>query len=363
LKTNVNVFWFRRDLRIEDNVGLLQAMTGNFPVIPVFIFDKNILDKLEKPKDARVEFIFNNVQYLKREFQKAGSDLRIFYSTPEEAYKKLLKEFDIKEVYTNEDYEPYARSRDERIKDLLKQQGISFHQFKDVVIFHKDEVLKDDGLPYTVFTPYMKKWKKRFTKNDLKPHKSELYLENAHSFQDTETITLKDMGFSPSSIDIPSHEVDTQVIQNYHETRDIPSLKGTTRMSVHLRFGTVSIRSLALKALINEKYLNELIWRDFYIGNIMYHFPNSATQSFKKKYDRIPWRNDEEGFNAWCKGKTGYPIVDAGMRELNATGFMHNRVRMIVASFLCKHLLIDWRLGAGKKTKQIKWNHHCCRRR
>jgi deoxyribodipyrimidine photo-lyase len=290
---------------------------------------------------------------LQQQLSALGSSIMVKLGKPKEIFESLAQQYIIKAVYTNHDYEPYAIKRDHEIAELLRSKGISFHSFKDQVIFEKDEVTKDDLKPYTVFTPYMKKWKSKLTTNHLMPHPTQNYNNN---FFQTATIplpTLADIGFLPSSIDFPGSEIIPAVIQHYSEQRDIPSIKGTSRLSVHLRFGTVSIRSLVAQAQrLNEKWLNELIWREFYMM-ILYHFPHVVNRAFKPAYDRIPWSNNETHFKLWCEGKTGYPIVDAGMRELNRTGFMHNRVRMITASFLTKHLLIDWRWGEAYFAKKL----------
>lgn len=341
------IFWHRRDLRLHDNHGLYKALLSGKKVLPVFIFDRNILDDLEDKDDQRVTFIHQCVTNLQEQLKGAGSSLKVFYSTPQEAFKTLLNEYTISAVYTNRDYEPYANGRDGQIEQLLSEHSIAFHTFKDQVIFEKDEVVKEDGDWYSVFSPYSKKWKSTVTDETYAPFPS---WDKREAFLQTPAFSipsLGEMGFEESHKPIPSKEVPLEVVDQYHETRDIPALKGTTRMSHHLRFGTVSIRELArIGAEKNEKWLNELIWRDFYM--MILHFnPQVITKAFKPKYDNIPWRDDEEQFQRWCEGKTGYPIVDAGMRELNETGFMHNRVRMIVASFLTKHLLIDWRWGEG----------------
>lgn len=339
------LFWHRRDLRTFDNAGLYKALKHNKSVQPLFIFDKNILNELPE-NDQRVVFIHQEIEKIKKDYQEKGGDLWVYYGKPADVFSALIEDHDVKKVYTNRDYEPYARNRDKEIHTLLNKKGIDFIGAKDHVIFEKDEVLKDDGNPYKVYSPYMRTWKKQLTDYQLKSYPVNKYFSNLRGTDDCQAvITLEDMGFSTKqNVEFPSREVNDATIKAYHEKRDIPGIKGTTRMSVHLRFGTISIRELARKASKNEKYLNELIWRDFY-QMIIYHFPESATEAFKKKYDNIPWENNEEQFKAWCEGKTGYPIVDAGMRELNETGFMHNRVRMIVASFLTKHLLIDWRWG------------------
>lgn len=340
----ITIFWFRRDLRLHDNAALWSALKSGNPVLPIFIFDKAILDLLPK-KDARVEFIHQEIAAMKAVLESKGSSLRMFYSTPNEVFKQLTEEYNIAEVWTNRDYEPYAQERDKTIFELLQEKNIVFKGAKDHVIFEKDEVTKDDKKPYTVFTPYSRKWKALLKPYHYKAYPNEKY-ENAYiKTSPFENITLSSMGFEASGIEIPSREISIDIIEKYDQTRDIPSMRGTSRLSLHLRFGTVSIRELTKIALVkNEKWLNELIWRDFY-QMIIWHFPHSVEGSFKPQYDRLEWINNNDDFEKWCKGKTGYPIVDAGMRELNATGFMHNRVRMVVASFLTKHLLIDWRWG------------------
>lgn len=317
--------------------------------MPLFIFDTTILDKLEDQHDARVEFILSSLQLLQDQLVKLGSSLLVWHGDPV-AFFKLVKP---KEVYANHDYEPYARQRDKAVEDLLAVSGIPFHTYKDQVIFEKSEIVKDDGTPYTVFTPYSRKWKRLLTPEHLKSRDIERVV---NSFKKTAAIplpTLEQLGFQPSGIQFPPRTIRQRVIEDYQEQRNFPAVAGTTRLSVHLRFGTVSIRKLAqLAKKKNETWLNELIWRDFY-HMILWHFPHIGEKAFKPAYDRIAWRNNTREFEAWCAGKTGYPIVDAGMRELNTTGFMHNRVRMIVASFLTKHLLIDWRWGEAYFAKKL----------
>lgn len=345
-KEKISIFWFRRDLRIGDNAALWLALKSGNKILPVFIFDKNILNLLENKKDARVLFIHQEILRLKKELEKHNSSLRVFYEKPIDAYKKLVAEYEVVEVFANRDYEPYARKRDKEIHEFLKLHRIDFKSRKDHVIFEKNEILKDDGKPYTVFTPYSKKWKNTANEFFLKRYPTEKYLENLYSCKPFNLPKISEIGFDEFVFDyFPSREVDIKTIQDYNVNRDFPGIKSTSRLSLHLRFGTISIRYLCEIAItISQKWLDELIWRDFY-QMIIYHFPDSANASFKPPYDKIKWRNDEDEFKRWCLGKTGYPIVDAGMRELNETGFMHNRVRMIVASFLCKHLLIDWRWG------------------
>ena len=341
----IAVFWFRRDLRLDDNAGLYHALKSKDSVLPIFIFDKNILDKLEDKNDKRVEFIHDAILDLNTKLTELNSTIKVFYSTPEKVFKELVKEYDITTVYTNHDYEPYADERDLGVKVFLVKHKIGFKSYKDQCIFEKDEVTKDDGKPYTVFTPYSRKWKLRLTDYHVKPYPNKKYFSNFLKSDSFQIPTLKQLGFEKTDLETPSKTISKSVVTNYKEQRDFPAIKGTSKLSVHLRFGTVSIRALAKQALVlNETWLNELIWRDFYM-TILYHFPHAAKNSFKPQYDRIVWRNNETEFKAWCEGKTGFPIVDAGMRELNNTGFMHNRVRMIVASFLVKDLLIDWRWG------------------
>lgn len=345
----VTIFWFRRDLRLHDNAGLYHALKECKNVLPLFIFDTVILDKLEDKDDKRVEFIHQSLELVKKELEEMGSTLAVLYGNPVEIYKSLQP----KAVYTNHDYEPYARKRDKEIESQLSARGIAFKSFKDQVIFEKEEVVKDDGKPYTVFTPFSKKWKARLTATDYESYPTEKYSKNFLQTSPLPFPALKEIGFVPAGGIYPERKIKQSIIEHYHLQRNFPAIAGTTRLSVHLRFGTVSIRKLVQVALKkNETWLNELIWRDFY-HMILWHFPNAATKAFKPAYDRIEWRNDPKEFKAWCDGKTGYPIVDAGMRELNETGFMHNRVRMIVASFLTKHLLIDWRWGEAYFAKKL----------
>lgn len=342
----VSIMWFRRDLRISDNAALYHALRSGFPVVPIFIFDRNILDKLEDKNDRRVEFIHGALQGIQNELKALGSSLDVRYGFPDKIWPQLLTDYNISEVYTNHDYEPYAKERDERIGKFLSERGVILKSFKDQVIFEKDEVTKDDGKPYTVFTPYSRKWKAKLTSFYLKAYPTERYHDNFFKQPAREIPSLEMMCFSGIGQPFPERMIKAELVKKYKEQRDLPAVAGTSRLGVHLRFGTLSIRKLAQYARpLSEGFLNELIWRDFY-HMILWHFPHVGKgEAFKKNYDRIVWRNNEEEFHAWCEGKTGYPIVDAGMRELNATGFMHNRVRMITASFLIKHLLIDWRWG------------------
>lgn len=339
----VTLFWFRRDFRIEDNAGLFYALKESCPVQPVFIFDTEILEKLPK-KDARVSFIHQEISRISNQLETIGATLDVRIGKPEKIWLQLIKDYPVATVWANRDYEPYAQTRDKAIYDLLASHDIPFKAKKDHVIFEKDEVVKKDGKPYTVYTPYSKVWKTQLTADHLQSYPSEK-VDNWHQKAPLELPSLDSLGFAPSEINYPERKPNEKVIRDYDKTRDIPALKGTSRLSLHLRFGTISIRKLAKEAMsLNEKYLNELIWRDFYQA-ILWHFPHVVEENFNKKYNAVKWRNNEAEFEKWKKGKTGYPIVDAGMRELNETGFMHNRVRMIVASFLTKHLLIDWRWG------------------
>jgi deoxyribodipyrimidine photo-lyase len=341
----INLFWFRRDLRIEDNTALFYALQQSEPVLPVFIFDPHILQELPA-NDRRVSFIYHCLETLQNQIQQTSSSLVVLFETPEKAFESVLAKYPIKAVFTNHDYEPYATQRDEQIKTYLLSKGITFHTYKDQVIFEKSEVTKDDGKPYTVYTPYSKKWKSLCTPAHLESKPSETLLSRLLTIENPLPFpTLESMGFDITPFSIPPIHPPTSIIEAYHQQRDIPSIEGTSKLSIHLRFGTISIRQLVRRAYAeNEKFLNELIWREFYM-QILWHFPHVVAHSFKPAYDRIAWRNNEQEFQSWCQGKTGYPIVDAGMRQLNETGWMHNRVRMIVASFLTKHLLIDWRWG------------------
>lgn len=349
----ISLFWFRRDLRLEDNTGLFYACQQEKNVLPLFIFDRNILDKLEDKDDARVTFIHDQVQKLSSELQHFGSSMLVKYGNPLEVYRELLETYDIQVVYTNRDYEPYAQKRDAEVAALLKENGIQFLDFKDQVIFEKDEILNGSGEYYKVFTPYSRAWMERFQKSNIQLLKLDI---RKNSFFQTGKLpipSLGEMGFERSEIAIPPLKVDEILISKYDQTRNFPAITGTSRLGVHLRFGTISVRQLALKAVkLNQTYLNELIWREFYMM-ILFHNPHVVDHAFKPAYDHIEWRKSEADFRKWCEGMTGFPIVDAGMRELNATGYMHNRVRMIVASFLTKHLLIDWRWGEAYFAKKL----------
>lgn len=349
----VNIFWFRRDLRLDDNAGLYHALKQGRPVVPIFIFDRNILDELKDRTDRRVEFIHNSLGQIQHRLIEMGSTLDVRYGFPNEIWKQIINEYEIENVFTNHDYEPYAKKRDNDIAEILEANNIIFHTYKDDVIFEKGEVLKDDGKPYTVFTPYSKKWKAILNDFYLSSYPNKKYFSNFFKHKKISIPSLEEMDFKANGQKFPSSKFKKEIIKHYKEQRDYPAIEGTSRLSVHLRFGTISIRKLAREAQkLNETFLNELIWRDFY-QMILWYFPHVVGRACKPEYDNIKWRNNEKEFDAWCKGETGYPIVDAGMRELNETGFMHNRVRMIVASFLTKHLLIDWRWGETYFAKKL----------
>jgi len=346
MKTTINIFWFRRDLRLDDNVGFYNALKSDHKVLPIFIFDEEILSKLPED-DARVTFIFDTLQEMRNELQeKYGSSIAMLKGKPIEVFKQLVKEYTIDTVFTNRDYEPYAKERDGAIETLLSKENIHFKTFKDQVIFEKDEVVKSDGDPYKVYTPYMKLWKKEFEKIDLKIYYTNEFLDNLIENSRLPNVSLADIGFKKSTQKIAPFTVTPTLIQEYEDTRNFPAQDSTSKLGPHLRFGTASIRKMIKKAIAekNEIFWQELIWREFFT-QILWHFPHTKDKAFKSKYDRIEWRNNEHEFKKWCNGETGYPLVDAGMRQLNETGFMHNRIRMLVGSFLCKHLLIDWRWG------------------
>ena len=340
-----SVFWFRRDIRIEDNIGLSQATKSKYPVIPIFIFDEQITTNLPK-NDKRINFIYKNLKELNDIIiEKFNSRVQVFKGNPIKIIDKIVKDYNVKEVYTNHDYEPYAIKRDNLICNILKSKKIPFYTFKDQVIFEKNEITKDNGSPYVVFTPYMRKWKESLKKNYSVFEKNEI----SNNFYNLNKYNLKDIneyGFEKNFKEVPNFDVSKKIIEEYEKKRNFPSLNSTSKIGPFLRFGVISIRSLVKYVLKfnNDTFLNELIWREFFM-QILFHFPNSSTSSFKSKYDNIKWANDKKMFEAWKNGKTGFPIVDAGMNELNKTGFMHNRVRMITSSFLCKQLLIDWRWG------------------
>ncbi len=345
-KKTIAIFWFRRDLRLHDNTGLYNALRGGSPVLPVFIFDTSILHSLPKA-DARVTCIYQTLQTIEKTLaEKANSGIALYYGTPLEVFKKITETYSVTAVYSNHDYEPYARKRDREVGDSLHSKQIPFYTFKDHVFFEKDDVVKAPGAPYVVYTPYSRKWLAQFEQTPIETYDSEPYFHNFIQDENLPRLSLAEIGFVKSHFQAPSYTLTEELIHQYETVRDIPAIAGTSKLSVHLRFGTVSIREAIQKARQNPRgtFLKELIWRDFF-SQILWHFPHTATRSFKPAYDGIAWRNKEEEFARWRQGETGFPLVDAGMRELNETGFMHNRVRMVAASFLCKHLLVHWSWG------------------
>ncbi|MFT6964058.1 MAG: deoxyribodipyrimidine photo-lyase [Flammeovirgaceae bacterium] len=356
-KQKIAIFWHRRDLRLHDNAGLYYALKGDLPVLPLFIFDTEILDKLEDKQDRRVEYIRAEVGRLRTELSEQGSSILVKYDKPINVWNTILEKYEVGAVYTNRDYEPYAKERDSEVAKLLEKHGIKFNDYKDHCIFEREEVLNGKGEPYGVFTPYSRKWldKLNIEKSNfyVRSYSNEKYFSHFLPSPKLPLPSLEDMGFEAVNKEFPNREVDNSTLESYAEKRDFPAKPGTTQISMHLRFGTVSIREMARKGLINsEIWLKELIWRDFYMMVLDFH-PRVLEESYKPKYDNIQWRNNEAEFEKWCAGKTGYPMVDAGMRQLNQTGYMHNRVRMVVASFLTKHLLIDWRWGEAYFAKKL----------
>ena len=341
----VNIFWFRRDLRLYDNSGLSAATHSKNKVIPIFIFDTSITDKLPN-NDRRINFIFDNLLEIDLKLKKKyNSSINVFKGNPIEIFKELIKDYKINSVFTNNDYEPYALSRDKSIKNFLEKNQIQFKSFKDQVIFEKNEVVKDDGSPYVVYTPYMRKWKANLNEDLSKLAEKEV-VNNFYNSSISALMELSKYGFVENDKKIEVFKLNKDIVTKYADTRNFPSINSTSKLGPYLRFGTVSVRKIVsgLLKFKDQTFLNELVWREFFM-QILYHFPHTAKKSFKSKYDKIIWLNDPKSFEAWKNGETGFPLVDAGMKELNNTGFMHNRVRMITASFLCKHLLIDWRLG------------------
>jgi deoxyribodipyrimidine photo-lyase len=343
--TKYTLFWFRRDLRLTDNVGLFKALSKSNKVIPIFIFDTNILSKLPID-DPRIQIIYDALESINELLNKYKSNIGCFKGNPLNIIKDLVEKITIEKVIFNHDYEPYAIKRDKEIITYLKQNNIEINTYKDQVVFEKNEVVKSDGTPYKVYTPFSKLWIKNYESIVHEDFSSEKLLMNFASNHSLQFLNFTELGFAKSKIELPSYKFNSTIIKEYESTRNFPSLDNTSKLGVYLRFGLLSIRKLVHKANMesDNTFLKELIWREFFM-QILWHFPNTVESSFKPKYDRIEWLNNEDDFKKWCSGNTGYPIVDAGMRELNNTGFMHNRVRMIVGSFLCKHLLIDWRLG------------------
>ena len=341
----ISIFWFRRDLRLHDNKAFFHALQSEEKILPIFIFDIDILKKIPK-NDARISFIFSELKAMNTHLESFETEIKMFHGNPKEIFGSLMKKYNIVKVFTNHDYEPYAIKRDIDIKELLTRSKIDFQTHKDQVIFEKNEITKKDGKPYVVYTPYSKRWLEKYETNKPENYPSEDFLDRLYKKTKSKTLTLSDIGFIETNTPIKNYIFNSRIINEYEETRNFPALDNTSKLGPHLRFGTVSVRQMVSRADAQENkiFLKELIWREFFM-QILWHFPETHKNSFKSKYDRIIWRNDEEEFKKWCDGNTGYPMVDAGMRQLNKTGFMHNRVRMLVGSFLCKHLLIDWRWG------------------
>ena len=349
--------WFRRDLRLDDNKALELAKGSGEKVQCIFIFDPFILNKLEDRSDPRVTFIHKELIRIDLELRNFGSSLWVLYGDPYSVNKSILDDNpEIRAIYCNNDYEPYSMARDKKISELYKTYGRDYFTVKDHVIFEKNEISKDDGSPYLVFTPYARRWLDTLNENLSVVNDSSLIDDSCwnKNFKDKRLLTLESMGFSKSEIRFPERNLNEKTIINYDKSRNFPSWnQGTSRLGIHLRFGTISIRSLVKSAMKkNDIFLTELIWRDFY-QMTLFHNPQSPQKAIKPQYDKISWVFDESMFQAWCIGETGYPLVDAGMRELNTTGYMHNRVRMVVASFLTKHLLHDWRLGEAYFAKKL----------
>jgi deoxyribodipyrimidine photo-lyase len=350
---SIALFWFRRDLRLDDNVGLYHAIKNETKLLPIFIFDSDILDRLPKD-DPRVCFLHQQIEKINQQLAESNKKIHVYHGKPIDIFRKISSAKAVHAVYTNRDYEPYATQRDTEIEALLSENDIPLSTYKDHVIFERDEVVKSDGTPYRVYTPYSRVWLDKFDRQEhLKSHRIDDF-EKLTNLVDHNNPTLNEIGFTTSQIRAPQYDTSDEIIDQYEARRNTPAVAGTSKVGVHLRFGTLSIRKAVAKALesTNQTFLKELIWREFFM-QILWHFPHTENKSFKPQYDRINWRNNTEEFKRWCDGETGYPFVDAGMRELNETGFMHNRVRMLVGSFLCKHLLIDWRLGEAYFAKKL----------
>ena len=349
-----SIFWFRRDLRIDDNPGLYEALANSKNVIPIFIFDTNIIDNLPSD-DNRIKFIWHSLSLLNERLKKVGSTLNIFKGNPLEVFKKIILKYRLISVYVNRDYEKYSIKRDKEINTFLNENKIAFNASKDHVFFEPNEILKSDGTPYTVFTPYSKKWFEKFYSEKLPQYQIKNLVDNFFKTNYKPIMSLSEIGFSDDEIKFEKFNLGDELIKNYNSKRDFPYLNSTSKIGPYLRFGLISVREVGKKTIekkFDQSFLRQLIWRDFYI-QIFFHFPDSENENFKPAYDKIIWLNEEEKFEKWCAGETGYPIVDAGMKELNKTGFLHNRVRMIAASFLCKHLLIHWKKGESYFAKKL----------
>jgi deoxyribodipyrimidine photo-lyase len=351
-KPVVNIFWMRRDLRLDDNTALFHALKTRENVLPVYIGNPEILAQKTIGFDYRINFVYETLQQIKIELEKFGSSLYVAHGQPIDVFKGLIEKYHICSVYCNRDYEPFNIRRDADIERFLKTWNIEFLTYKDHILFEKNELVKNDGKPYTVFTPYKNRFLDKLNNDIVRPFKTSLYFHNFMRIKPFKMPSLESLGFSKVDIDFPLKSLPKSLLENYEKNRDYPAINGTSRLSIHLRFGTVSIRKITAYAMLHSlTFLSELIWRNFY-SQILWFYPQVTNRAFKPAYDYIQWENDQDMFQRWCDGLTGYPLVDAGMRELNQTGFMHNRVRMVTASFLCKHLLVDWRWGetyfAGK---------------
>lgn len=351
--------WFRRDLRVHDHAALCRALSASRRVYCVFVFDREILDGLRRA-DRRVEFIWHSVRELDRALRKKGGALLVLHGHARSAIPQLAAQLKAEAVFVNDDYEPDAVARDAAVRDALGAGGIEFFACKDQVIFHKDEILTQQGRPYSVYTPYKNAWLKRLSGVDLQPHPVNPAPGQLAAIKGHELPSLEALGFAPTNLAALGIETGMSGAERlfadfrermpaYHERRDFPARKGPSYLSVHLRFGTVSIRALAACAWHDAGrgaavWLSELIWRDFYFM-ILHHHPRVATGAFRPEYAALAFPNDESRFRAWCEARTGYPLIDAAMRQINLTGYMHNRLRMVVASFLVKDLHIDWRWG------------------
>ncbi len=352
--------WFRRDLRDFDHAALYHALKQARQVVCAFVFDRELLDALTDPADRRVEFIHASVTELQQALQAKGGGLIVQYDVARHGIVQLAVELEVDAVFFNHDDDPAALARDAAVEAALRARDIGVHHGKDAVIFEREEVLTAGGTPYSVFTPYKNAWLKKLTPYFLQAYPVEAYADRLEA-RSTPVPGLQEMGFLPTNLrdmKLPTgmsgaaRLLDDFLdrIERYQETRDFPAQKGPSYLSVHLRFGTVSIRQLAAAAWQQggrgaQTWLSELIWRDFY-HQILWHRPDVASgHAFKPQYDALPWPNPPGHFEAWCEARTGYPLVDAAMRQLNQTGYMHNRLRMVAASFLTKDLLVDWRLG------------------
>jgi len=352
-KSVVSIFWFRRDLRLEDNIGLMHALRTRENVLPLFIFDPEVLQRDENNGNVQVGFVYDTILGIKEKLETIGSGLHVAVGKPLDVFKSLMDSYHIFSVYANREYEPYTLQRDEEVAAFLASQGVEFHTFKDQVLFEQNEIVKDNGEPYTVFTAYKQRFLRKLNQSMVVPAPISKYAHNFFRMTPLPVPSLEIMGYSRVEVPVPPRKLPAELLKSYEADRDFPARNGTSHLGVHLRFGTVSIRKVtALAMQHSETFLNELIWRNFY-SVILWFFPQVVHTSFKPAFDEIVWENSKEDFKAWCEGRTGYPLVDAGMRELNATGYMHNRVRMVTASFLCKHLLIDWRWGEAYFARKL----------